>query len=197
MLDFIKQQLFPYFYARKVNGFLDRRYRKISKYNVSIDKESDTLKLIENIEKEIAVQIERKNKLEDKAKSVLFIITLSITTITFLLSYSKDNSDEILSLILLSLSVIFFITAGIQAISTLNVRRFHIIQQVIAENGEYLTISEIKKDDKYLKDITKAKFLNDIITTKISNSIFSAFILIRNGLVLYLSFFISIIFSNY
>lgn len=196
MLDFIKQQLFPYFYARKVNGFLDRRYRKISNYKVSIDKESDTLKLIENIEKEIAVQIERKNKLEDKAKSVLFIITLSITTITFLLSYSKDNSDKILSLILLSLSVIFFITAGIQAISTLNVRRFHIIPQVITENDEYLTICETKKDDNYLKGITRSKYLNDIITTKISNSIFSAFILIRNGLILYLSFFISIIFSN-
>src|SRR5690606_39135111 len=127
---------------------------------------------------------------------ILFIITLSITTITFLLSYSKDNSDKILSLILLSLSVIFFITAGIQAISTLNVRRFHIIQQLITENDEYLTISETKKNDNYLKGITRSKYLNDIITTQISNSIFSAFILIRNGLVLYLSFFISIIFSN-
>lgn len=191
MLEIIKQQLFPIIYSSKVNSVLEKNYKRILNYDVDIEHDSDISKSIEVIEKEINLQFERKNKLEDKAKSILFIITLSITTITFLLSYTKENSDKTISLILLSLSVIYFIVAGIQALSTLNVKRFHIILPRIIENENSLMLTVISKDENYLKSITKSKFLNDIITTKISNSIFSAFILIRNGLILYLLFFIT------
>lgn len=190
MLEILNQQLLPIIYSNKINSVLEKKYKKQLQIDVVIESVEELSKSIELLEKEITIQYERKNKLEDKAKSILFVITIAITTITFSLNNAKEYTQNAFPLILISLSIFYFIFAGIQALSTINVRKFHILQPLIIENENLLIMKQFIKDENYLKNITRSKYLNDLITSKISNSIFSAFILIRNGLILYLLFFI-------
>lgn len=194
MMQFIKQQIFPGFYADYCNKKVSEIYQKQEKADIDISEiKEEKDEYILKLKTEIEQQIERKIKLEDKAKSLLFIITLAITIITFSLSYIKENTHHILPIIFIVLSIIHFVISGIRALQTLNIKEFNIHQTVIEFQENKFVIKKDKKPSLLLRELIKSKSLNDLINLKISNFTFASFILIRNGLIFFVLFFISTI----
>lgn len=198
MKQFLKQQIFPGIYATYVNKEISKIYKNQNDSDVDISeikgKEDDYIK---NLEEEIKIQLDRKVKIEDKAKSLLFIITLAITTITFSLNYLKENSNQIIPIILILLSIIYFVFGGIRALQTFNIKQFHIVQTKINFQENKFILKPEKKSISYLKELIISKSLNDLINLKTSNLTYASFVLIRNGLITFVLFFISTISISY
>lgn len=194
-IQFLKQQVFPGIYATYVNRQISLIYEKQRESEVDVSgikgkEEEYVLKLKE----EIKIQFDRKVKIEDKAKSLLFIITLAITTITFSLNYLKENSNQILPLIFIVLSIIYFVFGGFRALQTFNIKQFHVDQPTIDFQENKFVLKPEKKTISHLKELIISKSLNDLINIKTSNLTYASFILIRNGLIMFVLFFISTIF---
>lgn len=198
MLNFIKQQVFPGVYASYVNRKISVIYEKQKKLNIDVSAiKKNKEKYISELENELKNQYERKTKTEDKAKSLLFIISLSITAITFSLNYIKGTSNQMISIIFISLSIMYFVFAGIRALQTLNIKEFHILQPDITVKDISIILNKKKKNNLILKELVLQKSLNDLINIKISNLTYASFIMIRNGITLFMFFFITNIASNF
>ncbi|MFB3386586.1 hypothetical protein [Flavobacterium sp. LAR06] len=194
LIQFLKQQVFPGIYATYVNRQISLIYERQRKSEVDVSaikgkEEEYILKLKE----EIKIQFDRKVKIEDKAKSLLFIITLAITTITFSLNYLKENSNQLTPLIFIVLSIIYFVFGGLRALQTFNIKQFHVDQPTIDFQQNKFVLMPEKKTISHLKELIISKSLNDLINTKTSNLTYASFILIRNGLIMFVLFFISTI----
>lgn len=198
MKQFLKQQIFPGIYASFINKEISKIYKNQNNSDVDISeikgKEDDYIK---KLEEEIKIQLDRKVKIEDKAKSLLFIITLAITTITFSLNYLKENSNQIIPIILILLSIIYFVFGGIRALQTFNIKQFHIVQTKINFQENKFILKPEKKGISYLKELIISKSLNDLINLKTSNLTYASFVLIRNGLIMFVLFFITTISISY
>lgn len=194
LIQFLKQQVFPGIYATYVNRQISLIYERQRKSEVDVSgikgKEEE---YIIKLKEEIKIQFDRKVKIEDKAKSLLFIITLAITTITFSLNYLKENSNQITPLIYIVLSIIYFVFGGFRALQTFNIKQFHIDQPTIHFKENQFILKPEKKTIEHLKELIISKSLNDLINTKTSNLTYASFILIRNGLIMFVLFFISTI----
>ncbi|MFI0426814.1 MAG: hypothetical protein ACH34V_07655 [Flavobacterium sp.] len=192
---FILQHIFPGFYATYANRTVSKNYKKQENFDVDLTsiisgQEKD---YIEQLKADLKEQHDRKKIIEDKAKSLLFIITVSITAITFSLNYLNTlqiNTLQIIALIILGLSISYFVLGTIRAIQTLNIRQFHIIQteiEIIEQNYKLIA----KKSDKdFIKELIKSKQQNDLINIRLSNFTYASFSLIRNGIILFGLFFI-------
>lgn len=195
MKEFLRQQIFPGFSAIASNKVVHRFYLKQIGTDVFLPERADINELQSSIEDLLKKQLERKSKLEDKAKSLLFIITLAITTATFSLNFLKETPDRLFSPILAILSICCFVFAGIRVISAINIRMFHIYETPINyEKGEdddgntYERIA-VGTDHDVLTILVRNKVLNDLICTKIANLTYASFVLVRNGIILFACFF--------
>lgn len=194
---FFQQQIFPGFSALLANRKVEKIFLEQLEYDILMpDMVNDANRFKADIENMIKSQLERKGKLEDKAKSLLFIITLAITTATFSLSFLKDTEDIFISPILAVLSICCFVFAGVRVISAINIRVYYIRELPISyeeiQGGtniqRRIVVSENEPND-YLKDLIRNKALNDLICTKIANLTYASFILVRNGIILFACFF--------
>lgn len=194
ILKFLQQQIFPGFYADYCNRQISKIYEKQKKAKVDVSKiKGEEKNYVMKLQEEMKIQLERKVKIEDKAKSLLFIITLAITTITFSLNFLKQNSNEIVPLVFILLSIVYFVLGGLRALQTFNIKQFHISQTSInIADGKFI-LEPDKKAELVLKELILSKTLNDLINSKTSNLTYASFILIRNGLIMFLLFFISTI----
>lgn len=202
ILSFIQQQVFPGFYTAYVNKkYISKHYDSQQTFNVDISavagNEADYIK---QVERDLENQLDRKKRIEDKAKSLLFIIAVAVTAITFSLSYLKSlkiDFYQIISIIIVFVSVIYLVFGAIRALQALNIRKFHINQTKIDKvNDEFiLRVKDIDTD--YLKGIIRSKQLNDLINVQLSNYTYASFNLIRNGIILFVVFFISTISFSY
>ena len=90
ILQFIRQQLFPGYYGHSVNRKLAIRHKNETenKFPVipPITSEKNIDHYIKEIKNDLKNQIERKSRIEDKAKSLLFIIAVSINSYDILLN---------------------------------------------------------------------------------------------------------------
>ena len=192
---FFSQQVIPSWYANKVNGTLKEQYKKFEKFSVA-DFQADT-----NVEKEIEIfeskikdQSERKKGLEEKAKSILFGVTLSITAITFSLGYEKPtfrDLAEIGAVVILFLSIIYIVASAIYSVLILKPQTFHGVDLSISMDKDAKIFSLVKRERKaLLKELIQSKFLNDNINLRISNRVYAAVMLLRNGILLFAVYFI-------
>lgn len=199
---FILQHIFPGFYATYANKIVAKNYDKQNNYDVDLTaitagKEQE---YIEQVKADLKEQHDRKKIIEDKAKSLLFIITVSITAITFSLTYINNleiNVAQTIALILLGVSILYFVLGTIRALQTLNIRKFHVIQTAIEITDVNYKLTAKKTDSDFLKELIKSKQQNDLINIQLSNYTYASFTLIRNGIVLFVSFFIMTIFVSY
>jgi hypothetical protein len=196
-MSFFTQQIFPGFYAQYVNKVISRNSVSQSTFNVDITEISgDEENYIIQIEKDLENQLERKKRIEDKAKSLLFIIAVAVTAITFSLSYLKSldfDRYQAISLSIVFISVIYLVFGAIRALQALNIRQFHITQANIDKANNAFILRKKEANNDYLKGIIKSKQLNDLINIQLSNFTYSSFNLIRNGIILFVLFFISTI----
>lgn len=199
---FILQHIFPGFYATYANKIVAKNYEKQNNFDVDLTaitagQEKD---YIEQVKADLKEQYDRKKIIEDKAKSLLFIITVSITAITFSLTYLNSleiNVPQTIALILLGVSIIYFVLGTIRALQTLNIRKFHVIQTAIEITDINYKLISKKSDTDFLKELIKSKQQNDLINIQLSNYTYASFTLIRNGIILFVSFFIMTIFVSY
>lgn len=201
MSDFIKQQIFPGWYAGFVNKIVLRKYKEQEEYSVNIECiESGYEQVIKSVKNDLEKQATRKERIEEKSKSLLFIIAVTITAITFSLNYiSKllSNDLQIIAISFLLVSILYLVMGSVRALQALNIRMFNVYQvEVEKSDSQYILLKELDDED-LLKDLIKKKQLNDLINTQLSNFTYSSFTLIRNGIVLFMIFFISTIVISY
>ena len=200
--DFLLQHIFPGYYAVYSNKLVTKKYEEIQNYEVDITAISQEKEkyYIEQVKIDIKEQYDRKKNIEDKSKSLLFIIAVSITAITFSLTYLNSISFSVfqfIALVFLGISIIYFIQGAIKALQTVNVRQFHVIQVEVETNEQKFKLSAKKPDADFLKDLIKSKQLNDLINIRLSNYTYASFNLIRNGIIFFAIFFATTIFGNY
>lgn len=199
---FLLQQIVPGYYATYANKIVAAKYEKQSDFDVDLsaitsEQEKD---YIEQLKSDLKEQYDRKKIIEDKAKSLLFIITVSITAITFSLTYLNSleiNIPQTIALIALGISILYFVLGTIRALQTLNIRKFHVIQTVIEITDSNYKLTAKKNDTDFLKELIKSKQQNDLINVQLSNYTYASFTLIRNGIILFVCFFIVTIFVSY
>lgn len=197
MFDFIKQQVFPGWYARFANKIVLKKYKEQEKYSVNIESiESDYRQVLNNVKNDLEKQVSRKERIEEKSKSLLFIITVIIIAITFSLNYiSKllNNNLQLIAVFILLISILYLVMGAVRVLQALNIRRFSVYQVEVEKSDlQYILVKELD-DKKLLKDLIKKKQLNDLIIIQLSNFTYASFTLIRNGIILFMAFFISTI----
>lgn len=199
---FILQHIFPGLYASYANNIVAKNYDKQNNFDVdltaiTVGEEKD---YIEQVKADLKEQHDRKKIIEDKAKSLLFIITLSITAITFSLNYLNTleiNIPQTIALFVLAISILYFVLGTIRSLQTLNIRKFHVIQTVVEITDDNFKLTAKKTETDFLKDLIKSKQQNDLINIQLSNYAYASFTLIRNGIILFVSFFIMTIIVSY
>lgn len=201
IFSFIQQQIFPGFYASYANKIISKNYKKQQDFEVDISLiNGNNKEYIKQLKLDLDNQLERKKRIEDKAKSLLFIIAVAITAITFSLNYLNSLTIDIYQIISISivfLSIIYLVIGAIRALQTLNIRQFNVNQANVIKNDNKYILKNKKTDDDYLKDIIKSKQLNDLINIRLSNYTYASFNLIRNGIILFVLFFITTISFSY
>ena len=192
--NIIKQQIFPGIYATIANKKIDEGYDKLNKKNVkAISSDINTNEALLQLKEEFQGQMDRKKTIEEKAKSILATISISITAITFSLNYETvihKNSLSIISLVVLILSVFCFIMGTIRAIQTINIRPFNVSQTESKETDNEIELIPIGDESKRIQELLKAKLLNDKIILKLGNYAYAAYNLVRNGIILFALYFI-------
>lgn len=201
--SFLGQQIFPGIYATLVNKTVDEEYKKLDAKEVFFSTKDLLIDAtLIQIKEEFEKQHERKKGIEDKAKTIFATISISITAITFSLTYQKVAFNSLFTsipLVLLLLSIIYFIEATIRAMQTINIREYNTYQLDIDADPkkDTITLNSMGDKEKQLKDLIKAKTKNDLIITKIGNFAYAANILVRNGILLFAFYFIVSIAEKY
>lgn len=200
--DFLLQHIFPGYYAIYSNKLVAKRYEEIQNYEVDLSTISQDQEkyYIEQVKLDIKEQYDRKKIIEDKSKSLLFIIAVSITAITFSLTYLNSiilSAFQFIALSFLGISILYFIQGAIKALQTVNVRQFHVIQVEVETIEQKFKLSAKKSDPDFLKDLIKSKQLNDLINIRLSNYTYASYNLIRNGIIFFAFFFATTILGNY
>jgi hypothetical protein len=176
--------LFPLW---KVNKYIDGKIKEIDNdYSVDIPTSVDKEKYIEILEKELKAQLERKKGIEDKAKSILFAITLTVTILIFSinsLKLSYDNWFDYIPLFILIVSVFCLIISACLSLKALELKEYSYLFVVKNDDNAKNIELIIKEDETALIDAIKTKTLNDFRITKIGNYVSIAYSSIRNGII--------------
>lgn len=176
--------LFPLW---KVNKYIDKKIKEIDNdYSVNISTSVDKKKYIEILEKELKAQLERKKGIEDKAKSILFAITLTVTILIFSLNSLKlsyNNWFDYVPLSILIMSVFCLIVSACLSLKALELKEYNYLFVVKNDDNTKNIELIIKEDETALIDAIKTKALNDLRITKIGNYVSIAYSSIRNGII--------------
>lgn len=176
--------LFPLWRADK---YIDKKIKEITfDYSVDILKSVDKKKYFEILEKELKAQLERKKGIEDKAKSILFAITLTVTILIFSLNSLKlsyNNWFDYIPLSILIISVFCLITSACLSLKALELKEYNYLFIIKDDDSLQKIELNIKDDETSLIDAIKTKALNDLRITKIGNYVNIAYSSIRNGII--------------
>lgn len=176
--------LFPLW---RTDKYIDRKIQEIDNdYFVDTSKSTNKQKDIELLEKELKVQLERKKGIEDKAKSILFAMTLTVTILIFSvnsLKLSCNNWFDYIPLFILTISIFCLIISACMSLKALELKEYNYL--FVTKNDDSVKKLEIVKNDEEtdLANAIKTKALNDFRITKIGNYVSFAYSLIRNGIV--------------
>lgn len=132
------------------------------------------------------VQLERKKGIEDKAKSILFAITLTVTILIFALNsleLSYNNWFDYIPLSILIISVLCFILSACLSLKALELKEYNYLFVIKNDDNAQKIELNIKDDGTVLIDAIKIKALNDFRIIKIGNYVSIAYSLIRNGII--------------
>lgn len=199
---FLLQYIFPGFYAGYANGIISKNQEKQRSFDVDLTAitTGQEKEYIDQVKADLKEQHDRKKTIEDKAKSLLFIIAVSITAITFSLTYLNSlnfNIYQIIALVSLGISISYFVSGVIRALQTLNIRPFNVIQvEVEITNSNYILVAK-KNDTDFLKELIKKKQLNDLTNVCLANFTYASFSLVRNGIIFFVVFFAMTTCGNY
>lgn len=196
IIQSIIEQIFPSISISKANKLLKKKINsEKSQSNIS-DKENFDVIPIESFRQKYTETFNIKNKFEDKAKTNVVGITIAITIImgasglidSLIRKYTSVPLHWI-SFILLSISIIYLLVSGIDAIRVL----FNENTMSIVDLPD-LSADDIGTKEKY-DDYTNRNINRNIVR---NNIVYSSYICIRNALICMMVLFIlvSIPFSD-
>jgi len=141
---------------------------------------------LSNIEECHKKEIERKKTLEDKAKSNLLAITISISLMLGILGLALKDKTVLVAgnscflvkiiMIIFSCGVLYFLYGGWAALRAIRTDKFG---ELYINDEVRINKKEVKREDELIKCIE----LNTLVTRKRSNYIDSSYIGIRNGII--------------
>jgi hypothetical protein len=192
--NFLSQHILPGRYAAFVEKQIKETSNQIDSANNFSIAEGSKDDLTQQLTKNIEDQQVRKMGLEDKVKSILFGITVSITAITFSLNYQQIfvvSVVSILTLIALSFSIFYFVSSAIVAVKTLIPVGFSSFQINVEFDKDKQEIKLVPPDaDIRLHQLLKDKMINDNVNLCIANATYASLKLIRNGIILFGVYFV-------
>jgi hypothetical protein len=195
------QNLIPFLVSIRAEKIIGKSIASIesSSYNLATLSKGQRLSAIGKVDTFLAKERERKKTIEDKVKAILFIMTLASFLMINSIKFLTDPNLEIsfFSKILISLSLIYFVFSGVASIKALNLKGFHDLYlfSYFTEDSTEIEFKEIPKID-YIGKMYKNVRLNYYNTMIRANYTFSSFVDIRNGFVLLLLFYMSVIWKK-
>lgn len=196
--SFIFQNLIPNIYVfilyHKLNGRVKDLKEKDQLFKIESRKNLDeSINILKSIYDR---EVNRKKTIEDKAKSSLFIVSLTISFTLGSLGFlnSMGLLSEVYILVLLIIGLVYLMLSGINCINVLSITEYYYIHpnNQIIESESKLIFNNFKKEEiaNYLYKINK---LNELIIQIKTNFAYSTLVGIRNGMVFLTIFFITII----
>lgn len=189
--------IFPFHANCKANAIIQSRMRPNDEIEESVIP-SGVLQRVDcpdNIRNEVLEDLYEqtfkiKDKLEDKAKSNVMGITISVSLIvgsTKLLSYVNSEAERLCIIILLIISVFYMIVSGLL-----------VIHMLIDENETYvIKLNSLAEGGGSLRaDYDQCILLNQYKNLIRNNYLFASYACIRNALISLFFMFLLIVISN-
>lgn len=199
ILAILQRHLLPHLDAYLAGRKLNSNLKKLEKKEANIEfEEREKEEILKIIKKYHVDEFKRKNVMEDKAKSSLFIIAISITF--FLGSFNFINETgtlisleiKIILALIMIFGVIYLLLSGITSIMALYNKGYYDIYLDKKFIGNYEKIVPVDLSaEEQIKIFYESAKLNQILTNIKSNYVAATLIGIRNGIILITLFFIS------
>ena len=172
---------------------------------------NDYEKFLEDIYEYQEKELKRRTLIEDKGKSLIFVITLSTTFLLSNLTFIYEYHDKFnpLLIIILIIGLIFLILSVLSIIHVVKIRPHHNLYLFDKYKIEHTTKKYLKNNNKIKKEINELKNdrkiiellksieLNECIILQKSNSLDCAFSLIERSIICIVFYFILLITNIY
>jgi cytochrome c biogenesis protein CcdA len=197
-INFFKQNIIPHINAFCTEALLVKKENEIlqNEYNVNLEDKEDKV-ILDDIKDFYNKEIERKQRIESKAKAVLFIISLTISFALGSLNFIFDNklTNNSWILLFLIIGIVYLILSAITCIKSLNIKGFYgwyLRDRFKETDSHVIEVTEYTNKDLiiYYYQIIKANQFKLNIKT---NYIYSTYIGLRNGIIMISLFFIFIL----
>ncbi|WP_461791667.1 hypothetical protein [Pedobacter sp.] len=194
--NFLSQQVLPGLYSNWVaKKFITPRIAALKKVSDFDHPKKEIENFTTQLLNDLQNQLDRKKGLEDKIKSILFVVSVSITAVTFCLKDVNSSSGSLIDICVLAclgLSICYFVGAAVLALKALVPIEFHDSTSEITFDDETNKIKlSVPKPQNDIKELLRAKLLNDAINLKVQNRTNAVLVLVRNGIILFAAFFLT------
>ncbi len=195
LLSFCNQHIWVTFYSWRANKIIWRQIQELEakEFNVNLfaNKFEDAKKTVEEFHQE---HLERKKILEEKARSLLLIVTASATLTTGILTFVYNlEGQHLLLLTTLILGYLFLILCIIDILATLNTTPYYYISDRdyfrTSENSTDLEYDNINNKISYIELLYRNSQLNSKKNLIKQNQLYAGFQNLRNGVLLICIFF--------
>lgn len=207
LVFFIFNLFFPIYCLIRANNKMESKYSELDKSEINIIYDYETHEennLCEGLYNYLQKDLKRKDQIENKGKSILFIITLSMTFILGVINlfYNKDAKLTSISIVFLAIIVFYLVLAAVTTLKTIDTKgysnlyleRFNLNYDEKEITNIYFTQEnkkeKIKKLYKYIK-------LNEIIIIQKNNILFCTLDLLKLSLFFMILFFAESIMNTY
>lgn len=194
-INFLKQNMIPHINAFCTEDILIKKEKDIfqNEYKINLDNKKDKI-ILDEIKDFYNKEIERKQRIESKAKAVLFIISLTISFALGSLNFLFDNklADNSWILLFLIIGIMYLILSAITCIKSLNIKGFygwHLRDRFEETDSQIIEVNEYTNKDLILFYYKTIK-ANQFKLTMKTNYIYSTYIGLRNGIIMISLFFI-------
>ena len=203
------KEIIVFYTYQKNNKIIEEKINTVKSKNIeyNLDKINKD-KYLSYLEKYQEQEFKRKNIIENKSKSFLFVISLYSSLILSILSFILKDNLHWISLLVLIASMISLILCAISLISAINIKGYYIIDafkkynitrcsENLNENIISRTPIEMTKKD-LITEMHRNIELNEFILIQKTNALDSAFKMLILSIILLSLFLISaILIKNY
>lgn len=196
---FLDSQILPHLMAFRAEWKLTKQRKQISEATFTLDNDTKIDKrLVESLKQDHRDELERWNRVTEKARSGLFIVGVTIVIMLTSLRFFADHREvtNAFGVTLLVLTVVSFVLSAVTLTMAINIReRYSIfLDDLVQVQDERLTPAKMADAD-WVRKLYHAGRCNQKTATIISNYVAVSYIGIRNGIILLAVFFVVSLFS--
>lgn len=194
LLNWLVDQLLPHLSVLYSNWKVARRIQIISDTEFCFAKSDGDVPdaTLEDLKSELSNQLDRRNRIVDKARSALFIIGITVAIMIGSLNLAKadDVGIRLGEMIMLAVSVAYLMLSTLTVTAAVNVSRHYgrYLEGIVSANGGELKVIK-KSTAEQAQEMYRLAKLNEDTMIVIANHVFASYVGIRNGIVLIVTFF--------